>query len=285
MKSVDGVLYDWGERWDWAVQRAKKIIPRQVSIRLSLPVNARNSSMERRERLNAITKKVPQAIVKISGGGKGMRTIAAHMRYIARHGEVVLQDEQGNRFFGKEELSEAIDAIQLGGGGVVPGESDTKEAFNIVLSSPAGSDREAVRRASESFAKAQFKGSQWVIAHHDDTPNPHAHVMVKAVGLNGRRLNPRKAELQVWRAKWALHLRANGVVVDATPRAARLQRAKGMTQEQHHMRARGVEGFVKTNQLAKEKARPISPRMPQQMPPHQPRIQLDQHRNRQRLGR
>lgn len=255
MKSVDGVLFDWGERWDWAHQRAAKIVPRQTAIRITLPVAKGKGGIERNARLNAIARKTPQAIVKISGGGKGMATIAAHLRYIARHGRVELQDERGNIYSGKEDLAEAIDSIQMGGGAVIPDESDKKEAFNIVLSSPAGSDREAVRRASEAFARDQFKGAQWMIAHHDDTPNPHAHLMVKASRLDGRRLNPRKAELQVWRAKWAMHLRENGVVVEATPRAARLQRAKGVTQEQHHMRARGTEGAPKTNQVARDKAR------------------------------
>lgn len=255
MKSVDGVFYDWGERWDWATQRAKKIVPRQASIRILPDVASSNESTQIKARLNSITKKTPQAIVKISGGGKGMRTIAAHIRYIARHGEVDILDERGNRYSGGQQLGDVIDSIELGGGAVVPAESEKKEAFNIVLSSPTGSDRESVRRASEAFAREMFKGSQWVIAHHDDTPNPHAHLMVKAVGLNGRRLNPRKAELQVWRAKWAMHLRDNGVLVDATPRAARLQRSKGVTQRQHHMRARGIDGEVKPNHLAREKAR------------------------------
>lgn len=245
MKEVDGVLIDWGERWDWATQRAAKIVPRQAAIRISIPSSKKSNAYNPRDRVNAIIKKLPQAVLKITGGARGpetQRVVAAHLRYIARHGRVELEDEQGNIYSGKEDLSEAIDSIEQGGGGVIPPQSEKRETFNIVLSAPPGSDRLAVKRAAQAFSKSQFEGAQWMLAHHDDTQHPHAHLMVKAVQLNGKRLNPRKAQLHEWRAKWAMELRENGVMVDATPRAARLQRAAGMTLQQRYMREKGIEG-------------------------------------------
>lgn len=57
----------------------------------------------------------------------------------------------------------------------------------------------------------------------DPSPNPHGHLCVTATGLDGSRLNPRKADLQRWRKAFAERLREHGVEREATPRLERLQ--------------------------------------------------------------
>jgi hypothetical protein len=252
MKSIDGVLYEWGERWDWA-NRGSSPTPKQESIRIVLPKTGGGRDV--RAAINSIIRKTPQAIVKISGSGKGARAIVAHIKYISRQGKVEVEDEQGNRFEGKEAVGDLCDSVVHGGGAVIPDDSHKREGFNIVLSAPPGSDRSAVRAAANAFARESFDGCQWVIAHHDDTAHPHAHLFVKAARLNGTRLNPRKAELARWRGKFAKHLRDNGISVEATPRAARLRKEVGLEQSQHHMRARGVPGAPETQAEARERAR------------------------------
>lgn len=54
-------------------------------------------------------------------------------------------------------------------------------------------------------------------------PHPHVHVVLKAVNEQGRRLNIKKATVQEWRAKFAAHLREQGVAANATPRRFRDQ--------------------------------------------------------------
>jgi hypothetical protein len=61
---------------------------------------------------------------------------------------------------------------------------------------------------------------------HTDEPHPHVHVVLKAVSEQGRRLNIKKATLQEWRAKFAAHLREQGVAANATPRWFRDQPAR-----------------------------------------------------------
>ncbi len=47
------------------------------------------------------------------------------------------------------------------------------------------------------------------------------HLVVKALGYDGRRLNIRKATLREWRREFAWHLRAHSVAANATERAVR----------------------------------------------------------------
>lgn len=56
---------------------------------------------------------------------------------------------------------------------------------------------------------------------HTDEPHPHVHMVVRALGHDGRRLNIRKDTLREWRREFARHLREQGVVANATERAVR----------------------------------------------------------------
>jgi hypothetical protein len=56
---------------------------------------------------------------------------------------------------------------------------------------------------------------------HTDQPQPHVHLVVKAVSEQGERLNIRKATLRKWRQDFAANLRELGVEANATERAVR----------------------------------------------------------------
>jgi hypothetical protein len=58
---------------------------------------------------------------------------------------------------------------------------------------------------------------------HLDQGAPHVHVMVRAESNDGRRLNPRKADLDRWRATFARQLQARGIDAVATRQVARLR--------------------------------------------------------------
>ena len=62
---------------------------------------------------------------------------------------------------------------------------------------------------------------------------------MKATGLDGARLNPRKADLQRWREVFAQRLREHGVECEATPRLQRLQPQRGDKQSVRHKKKRG----------------------------------------------
>ena len=57
---------------------------------------------------------------------------------------------------------------------------------------------------------------RYVMALHTDEPHPHVHVVIKAMGELGKRLNTKKATLREWRRGFARHLNDLGVDANAT---------------------------------------------------------------------
>jgi hypothetical protein len=178
-------------------------------------------------------------ITNKAASAQGMGAVRRHLRYISRNGRVELEDQNGDRITGAEALRDLTQAWQLGGWGI-PDSSTRREVFNILLSMPPGTDRQAVRDAARGFAAQEFgDGRAYVFAAHDDEAHPHVHLSVQVRGPDGRRLNPRHKDLRRWRERFAEQLREHGVDANATPR-----RARGVTQRYPkpaviHMIARG----------------------------------------------
>jgi len=110
------------------------------------------------------------------------------------------------------------------GGSLIPEDADAgsrREAFNIMLSMPRGTDALVVQRAARAFAQAELAGHKYVMVLHDHQANPHVHISVRAEARDGKRLNPRKADLQRWRETFAQRLREQGVDAEATRQFAR----------------------------------------------------------------
>ena len=149
-----------------------------------------------------------------------MKAIAAHFRYISKNGRLEIEDERGQLGLGKEAVRELVDDWRLGGS-LIEDVSDRREAFNIMLSMPRGIDALTVQRAAREFAKAELADHKYVMVLHDHQANPHVHLSVRAESMHGKRLNPRKADLQRWREVFAEKLREWGVDAEATRQASR----------------------------------------------------------------
>jgi hypothetical protein len=209
----------------------------------------------------ALLRKAPEVVVKISGGGADMRRIGSHMDYIARGGrykkkgqdELELETDDGQIVHGKD-AREALKRIWAQSGAPIPQEIDfpenesvlqkrkRREALNVILSMPLGVNRELVKAAARETAKALFgENHLYAMAHHSDTDSQHAHIVVKMVGHDGIRLNPRKGDLENWRIRFAKALNVRGVDAVATRRRVRLKRLKGESQAVRQMKDRGVE--------------------------------------------
>ena len=177
----------------------------------------------------AVQPRAKQVVVKITGGGKGLLAVAAHFRYIARQGKpevggrgqsLELEDERGNKITGAEAIKDLQYDWRMAGS-YISDESHRKEAFNIVLSMPAGTDAARVLDSARAFAKETFEGHKYVFALHDDTDSPHVHLAVRAERSDGKRLNPRKADLQKWRERFASQLQDRGISAVATRASTR----------------------------------------------------------------
>jgi hypothetical protein len=156
----------------------------------------------------------------VTGGGRGMNAIASHLRYISKNGRLEIEDERGQTMRGKEALRELADDWRFGGS-LIEDTSSRREAFNIMLSMPRGTDPASVQWAAREFAKAELGDHKYVMVLHDHQANPHVHISVRAESKHGRRLNPRKTDLHRWRETFAAKLRERGIEAEATRQATR----------------------------------------------------------------
>lgn len=151
-----------------------------------------------------------------------MLAIAAHFRYISKNGRLDIETEQGDTVRGKSAVYELTDEWRYGGS-LIEDVGHRRKAFNIMLSMPRGTDPLIVQRAAREFAQTELADHKYVMVLHDHQANPHVHVSVRAESQYGRRLNPRKADLQRWRETFAEKLRGYGVEAEATRQVTRGQ--------------------------------------------------------------
>ena len=210
---VDGALVEWGTRLFYPDNR----IVHARTPRLALgPISARMI----RERIEATVRRAPQVMVKVTGGGRGMRAIAAHFRYISKNGRLDIEDDRGVVEQGKEALRDLQEQWRLGGS-YIDDVGARREALNIMLSMPYGTDPLTVLRAAREFAKDEFTGHRYVMVMHGHQANPHVHLSVKIESDEGKRLNPHKADLHRWREVFAERLRGWGIDAEATRQPTR----------------------------------------------------------------
>jgi hypothetical protein len=218
--NIDGVLITWGDRLFYPGNRVVKVKP-QPKLNGG---SARQRAAAIRERIAAtVVRRAPQVMVKVTGGGRGMKAIAAHFRYISKNGRLDIEDERGETMRGKDVLPELADDWRFGGTLIddIAEPGQRREAFNIMLSMPRGTDPLTVQHAAREFAKIELADHKYVMVLHDHQANPHVHISVRAESKHGKRLNPRKADLHRWRETFAEKLRDRGVEAEATRQATR----------------------------------------------------------------
>ena len=181
-----------------------------------------------------------EVLVKISGGGRDADGVKGHLEYIDRHGKLELETDYGETLQGKTAATALVNEWGLDYGHVPGGPHSRsaigpdrqrrapRQAFNIVLSMPAGTPPEKVLEAAKKFAREEFAHQHRYamalhVEHKDNRPiHPHVHLVVKAEHeYGGPRLNPRKADLQRWRERFAEYMTELGVLSTATRRQDR----------------------------------------------------------------
>jgi hypothetical protein len=218
--TVDGLLVQWGEPLFYPRIR---IVKTQPSLKLTPNTGVLTSSRAAviRQRIhNTVVKRAPQVMVKVTGGGRGMTAIAAHFRYISKNGRLEIEDDRGVTSHGQESMRDLVEQWRHSGS-FVPDTSHRREAFNIMLSMPSGTDAQFVLKAAREFASAELAGHRYVMVLHQHQANPHVHLCVRAEAKNGTRLNPRKTDLHRWRETFAEKLRGWGIDAEATRQATR----------------------------------------------------------------
>jgi hypothetical protein len=168
----------------------------------------------------------------LSGGAVSAKAVQRHMEYIGRKGEVELYTDDGDALKGRDaasglpdnwnlDLEEAGSRRQIGRGTKA---KPVRLAHKLVFSMPPGTNPDKVLSAVQTLCREEFAlKHRYVMALHTDSSHPHVHVVLKAKSEQGKRLNIHKATLKEWREKFSLHLRAQGVAANATPRHVRGQ--------------------------------------------------------------
>lgn len=168
--------------------------------------------------IKGVNKKLPQVVVKISGSSKGANKAQSHADYIGRNGKVEIEDQDGNKYKGKNEQKELLGAWLVMGMHDKHETGSRREAFHFVFSMPKGTNPDAMKTAVRNLVKEEFDGHKFFMAQHLDTDSPHVHVLLNATNDKGERLNPRKQDLHNYRVNFVEKLREQGIEAIATRR-------------------------------------------------------------------
>jgi type IV secretory pathway VirD2 relaxase len=175
--------------------------------------------------------RTPEVMVKVlNRGGHSLGAVACHIDYLSRKGELEIETDEGERLKGKGAEAELLDdwdldldeerrTADLRSRGM---RNPPKLVQKLVFSMPAGTPPQKVLSAVKNFAREELGTKhRYAMVLHTDEPHPHVHLVVKAMGADGKRLNILRATLREWRGEFARHLRAQGVAANATPRQVR----------------------------------------------------------------
>ena len=169
------------------------------------------------KRAYRIAQRHPQAVLKVISWAHDAKSVGDTLSYISREGDLELEDPQGNKLNAEEvkerlaEWSQDFDTWK----------KRSRESMHMMFSSPQGSDSKAVMEATRDFTRSTFANYDYLMAPHDDTDNPHVHVVVKTRGYDLTKLHPGPNDLREWRDHYARCLRDHGVQVEASPRLMR----------------------------------------------------------------
>ena len=217
------------------------------------------------EQIRRTVRRVPEAIVKVTGGGRSIGAVAAHIAYISHHGEIEVETDDGQRVSRagqKEPLKEWH--LDLSPGQYRSAPHGTKNSVgriklvhNIVLSMPAPTPPDKVLAAAKAFAREKFGLKyRYAMALHTHQKHPHVHLVLKAEGSGVPRLHIDKALLREWRRDFAQMMRDQGIAANATPRAMR-GHSKGAERNCHYRTRRRGKSYAlreKVKNIARELA-------------------------------
>lgn len=161
-----------------------------------------------------------EVMVKVISHGRDLDSVRRQLRYVARDGEVPLERSHGEIVEGDRD---AIDAVaEEWAIAFRDHKGRARNSIHMVVSAPTGSDRDAVEDAAREFAVETF-GANWdyALARHDDTPNPHVHIVAETRGMDGTLFSVAPDDIQPMRERFATECWKEGLDVTATPRAVR----------------------------------------------------------------
>jgi hypothetical protein len=171
------------------------------------------------------SRRVPEAVVRVTGRQHGGGHVLANFAYISRlgHGdekELGLETSEGETLRDGREmqlLAKEWNDWDMDGDARRKGAT----SLSMILSMPTGTDPERLKAAALDFAKEEFANRSWVAGLHIDRDHPHVHLTIARRDHDGRRFHPDRDDLFRWRQRFAEKLRDRGIEANATPAKAR----------------------------------------------------------------
>jgi len=204
------------------------------------------------EHASRTVRRVPEVLIKISGGARTIRGVASHLEYLEQRADIetddgtIVTDKGHGRALLKDWDLDLDGRRRHTQRAIAAGRRSPKLVHNLVFSMPRGTPPDKLHKAVKNFAIDTF-GAQhrYFMVLHTDQGHPHVHMVVKAANEQGERLNIRKATLREWRQEFARYLRELGVEANATERAVRGSRQQSLKTSIYRAAARGASTFMR----------------------------------------
>jgi hypothetical protein len=193
-------------------------------------------------------RRAPEVMVKVlTRGATTSKAAVQHLAYLDRKGELEIETDEGEKLVGAKAAQAIVDGwdLDLEEGKTL--ESEGRQAnhrkprlvHKLIFSMPPGTPPEKVLGAVRVFAREEFAlRNRYAMVLHTDEPHPHVHLVVKAIGEDGERLNIRKPTLRRWRHEFARRMREQGIDANATERMARGMSGRGLADGLYRVVAR-----------------------------------------------
>ncbi len=173
-----------------------------------------------------------EVIVRVTGRTRNPSGLAAQLSYNTRKGELPGELSNGRILHGLDDMRALRDRWVADNAAYARRTSCPTQSLGVVLSMPAGTPHETVVEATRAWARQHISPvTEWFAVQHADRSHFHSHVAVRAVQLDGYRLETPPREIQAWRETFAQSLRQQGVMAEATPRREKVQRILAQRQE------------------------------------------------------
>jgi hypothetical protein len=164
-------------------------------------------SMAQVASIGLTVRRTPEVMIKmLNAGGRTLGSVARHLKYLDRGGELEIETDEGEKLKGKgsgkalmEDWELQLDAQRPDTADHKPREAgrSPKLVQKMLFSMPAGTAPHKVLAAVKDFAREEFGAKhRYAMVLHTDEPHPHVHLVVKVVGYDGARLNIRRAMLR-----------------------------------------------------------------------------------------
>ena len=169
-----------------------------------------------------------QVMFKISSSCLSYEHLHSHIKYITRNGslEAVYYDpsqkaeyQRADRFQGKDGNKQMLKQMNSSyalktNREITHLKIPNKETFNMIfsMSNYEVATTEQIRKAAYETIKELYANNSFIVASHNDTDNPHCHLILKRRdNKTGKKLDIKKADLIKIRLKYSQKLREAGV--------------------------------------------------------------------------